>query len=141
MLENPSDSDAVSRSVDLPDGWYGTASSVTDPRATYAYDVTDFAQVVVGLVFHSSGASSDIQLRVSAVDSTALIHRHDYVVDEYDDTTTAIEKMETFMELVSSTFHDELNASERVFVTVEGIVSEFPSDTSLWHSIFSGGRK
>ncbi|KZN23358.1 hypothetical protein A4G99_15185 [Haladaptatus sp. R4] len=141
MLENHSGSDAVSRSVDLPDGWDETTGSVTDPRATYAYDVTDSARVVVGLVFRSSDASGDIQLRVSVVDSTALIHRHDYVVAEYDDTTTAIEKMETFVELVSSTFRDESHANERVFVTVEGIISEFQSDTSLWHSLFSGGRK
>lgn len=125
--------------VSLPAGWSPAPGGDLDAATVYVYDVTDSKRILVGL--HSSEEDmGPLQLRASTIEEPASVHRHDFVVAEYDDPSTATNGIEAFMDFVSESLSSDQTDDDRLFVSVQELITEFTSDECGWRSIFSRGR-
>ena len=129
----------TNQSVSLPAGWSPAPGGDLDAAKVYVYDVTDSKRILVGL--HSSdGDAGPLQLRASTIEEPASVHRHDFVVAEYDDRSTATDEIEAFMDHVSESFSPDQTDDDRLFVSMQELITEFTADECGWRSLFSRGR-
>ncbi|SEO20725.1 hypothetical protein SAMN05216388_1009121 [Halorientalis persicus] len=129
----------TNQSVSLPAGWSPASGGDLDGAKVYVYDVTDSKRILVGLHSQSKEDTGPIQLRASTIEEKASVNRHDFVVAEYDDPSTAIDEVEAFMDLLSESLSADQTEDERLFVSVQELITEFTAAECGWRSIFSRG--
>lgn len=129
----------TNQSVSPPARWSPAPGGELDTAKVYVYDVTDSKRILVDLHSQSERNTGSLQLRASTIEETSSVHRHDFVVAEYDDSSTATEEMESFMDFVTESLSPVQTDGDRLFVNVQELIAEFTSDECGWRSIFSRG--
>lgn len=125
----------TSKDIDQPEGWLKTSDTLADLQA-FMYELSEARRVLVGLAFPES-EGAEIQLRVSSIDEDAVVRRHDFVVDTYDNTQVAIEDGESFMRYLAAALPDRLGSQTQLSRVIENCITEFNSTPDSWLSFFS----